>query len=1120
MKMFCFLLATFLTINSYSQHEGEHSYVFKHIGSEDGLSQSIVVDIEQDGDGFLWFGTYNGLNRFDGHSIKAYKSTDDTTQLSSYYIRTLFIDSKGILWAASNTGLGFYSKTHDKIIDLCYKTKFPSGIDQVEDVLEDKNGVIWIASTSGLYKYNRTENSLNRVTPRYGNDFPYLKITNIELAVNGYIYLTALDGLYILNTSTLDVELLATLRNKNYIHGEHKESVIRMCSDSTGNLWLGSSIGNLYTFNVDTDSLSQVNLPQTPIINDVYADSDTSILIGLDNIGLLRYFTKTNTYEYIYDKFNPDKKLANNKARSMFVDKQNILWVGHFQAGLSYTNLDNSGFELLTKLNYNNNAVTLNTVSAILNDSKGNLWIGLDGGGLIRKYSNSRKFEHYVNKPADKTSLPSNAVLELFEDSQGVVWIGTYRGGLTRYEEKTNTFTSYTHKENRKNSIASNDVRKIAEDGKGNFWLIVHGSGISYFNRTTEEFTNYKLHEDGSNSLVNNWTFDLLLDCKGYLWITSSKGVSRYDIENDYFYNYLEDMHDTTSIPIDFVNCIHEDSNGNLWLGSDNGLLYYNYETDRFHRVSQHTALWYQSIYAMEEHNNQLWISTTNGLFQFDTKTNVTRKFTIEDGLQGDEFIVGSSFKDKVGRLYFGGINGLNIFQPKNIKTNTLPPSIEILQVENMGKPIEQHLLFEKNTYAYNENFLTFHFVALNFQNSEKNEYRYTLDGLNEKWSLSTNECKAVYTSLPPGNYIFKVIASNNSGVWNEKATKFEFEILPPWYATWWFRVVFILIVLGSIVGFSFLKIRNINKQKNILERKVFERTKQLKQSNDELEERNHEVKTQNELLVEKQEEIIMANEELKSLNEQLADHEIELMQKNEQLKDLVNTKDKMLSIIAHDLKNPMNTLIGFSSLLMGKVKVYPVDKVEKFITLINQSSNNAYKLLENLLTWARSQTGNIKLDIKKESLIPLIEETISILHESANNKNITLQFYNHSAHETQAFVDANTVSTIIRNIISNAIKFTPKGGHIAVSLLNNTKDTHMEIKICDSGVGISEEQKTKLFKVSKNNSTQGTENETGTGLGLVICKEFADMNNGMIEVESEKDKGTCFKIFLPKKLK
>lgn len=1124
--------------------------IYRHLNSDNGLSQSGVTAIAQDSTGFMWFGTFNGINRYDGRRIKQYKMGNNPAHLRSFFIINMMTDSRNNIWVATNSGIGIYDRSNDEFLDAQTVYSFPGQLghlDQTESIIEDLRGKIWVASTTGLLKLDPKTKTAVRVVPIFDagiETFLDTKIKIIEESRPGVFYFASQNMLF----EYTEKDNRATKLTALYKSGKSgiEDRIQDICVDHQGTVWMGTLFGKAYKYLPQSKKLIRLNIPASSLCNDLLVESDSTILMSLDVAGVFRYYTRTDRYEYLYDKNNPKKSVQSNKIRRLFIDKQRNLWLGHFQDGLSYTGLKSSGFQLVNTISIDGAPVNLTSVSALLKDRTGTLWIGTDGKGLF-SIDKTGRTAVYKNDPNDPASLPNDAVLALHEDRDGEIWIGSYRGGLTYFRRTTNDFATFQTDPASSSSIGSNDIRTIREDSFGRLWLSAHGNGISVYDKKTGRFTNYSQRNGDSVYLLNNWTYTTIPDKRGKIWIACSKGMSVLDTAKKKLSIFYQSDPKTRVVAENFVNTVLADSQGRLWAGTDKGLCRYDYRDTSFALIAGPNSMPGEIIYSIAEDTyGKLWIGTNVGLFRYDLAANMAIKFTVNDGLQADEFITNSAYRDRDGMMYFGGVNGFNTFHPDKIDINRNPPAIALTEIELMGVPINQKKMETKEiVLQYNQNFLTFKFVALNFIAPEKNLYRFKLEGLDTEWQNAGNDGKAVYTSLPPGEYTFKAIGANNDGVWNLQGTQFHVTILTPWWATWWFRILATVLVAGNIIGYSFVKIRNVRMRNSLLELKVAARTVDLRKANKDLEEknalieakneelnsRNIEIKEQNVLLTEKQEEIEQqhynlqiqkeeiqtVNEELTTINNQLADHEAQLIQANDQLKQLVNTKDKMLSIIAHDLKNPMNTLIGFSSIIMGRTQSYDPQKLEKFIGLINQAAVNSYRLLENLLTWARSQTGNIKLEILHQDILPILNEDIEILKETAEKKDISIELQVHVSTDTYGVIDANTISTIFRNLISNAIKFTPRGGKIMITVAETTPFNEISISVTDNGVGMTDLQLERLFRVENNNSTHGTDLESGTGLGLVICKEFADLNKGRIEVETKLDNGTTFHVYFPK---
>jgi len=469
----------------------------------------------------------------------------------------------------------------------------------------------------------------------------------------------------------------------------------------------------------------------------------------------------------------------------------------------------------------------------------------------------------------------------------------------------------------------------------------------------------------------------------------------------------------------------------------------------------------------IDDNHGNIWISTSGGISRLDTKTQQWKNYSKADGLQGDQFFQQSFLKTSKGELYFGGFNGFNSFFPDSLKDNDFIPPVYITDLEILNKPVsyaipgsqfQTHISEAKEIRLnWDQSVFSFSFSAINYTASEKNQYAYIMEGFEKEWNYTNASRRYVtYTNLNPGEYTFRVKASNNDGVWNDNGVSLRVIILPPWWNTWWFKLILIFGVIFILVAIYLSRIRNLNKQKILLEKSVVRKTAELNELN--------------------------------------------------------ASKDKFFSIIAHDLKNPFNTIIGFSDILIEEISSGDLVKGNEYARMIHSSAVQTFRLLENLLEWANSQTGKISYKPSPVNLNELLKEDFGTLNDMAIRKNIELKPF--IPENLVVMADRNMIKTVLRNLISNAIKFTPKNGKVEVNALTN--DKYAEIAVSDNGIGMTKEIRAKIFRIDANHLTRGTENEKGTGLGLFLCKEFVEKHGGKILVESESGKGSTFKFILP----
>jgi signal transduction histidine kinase len=473
-------------------------------------------------------------------------------------------------------------------------------------------------------------------------------------------------------------------------------------------------------------------------------------------------------------------------------------------------------------------------------------------------------------------------------------------------------------------------------------------------------------------------------------------------------------------------------------------------------------------IHAITQDNKgNIWISSNYGITRLNPEIQSIRNYTKEDGLQGDQFYQQSFLRTRNGELYFGGYNGFNSFNPDSLKDNDFIPPVYITDFQIFNKPVTYAVPgaqfptyiseAKKIKLNWNQSVFSFSFAAINYTYPKKNQYSYIMEGFEKDWNYTDASRRYVtYTNLDPGEYTFRVRATNNDGIRNDTGTSLKIIILPPWWKTLWFRLIIVSTGILLITTIVLSRFRRLKNQKVLLEKSVVKKTAELNELN--------------------------------------------------------ASKDKFFSIIAHDLKNPFNTIIGFSDILLEEISSGDLIKGNESARMIHSSAIQTFRLLENLLEWANSQTGKISYKPSPVNLNELLNEDFITLNDMAIRKNIELKRF--IPDNLVIMADRNMIKTVLRNLISNAIKFTPKKGKVEVNALTN--DKYVEIAVSDNGIGMTKEIMAKLFRIDANLSTQGTENERGTGLGLILCKEFVEKNGGKIWVESESGKGSTFKFILP----
>jgi ligand-binding sensor domain-containing protein/signal transduction histidine kinase len=1093
----------------------QENYIrFEQISSRQGLSQNVVYAIGQDHQGFMWFGTQNGLNRFDGYVFKEYKNNPkDPSTLLANMISIIYADRLGNLWIGTfGGGLSLFNREKNNFIRIPYVNGSDPNpgpdIDFIFTFHQDRSGIFWIGTLGGLLRFDPKGQKWSRFFHRPG------------------------------------------------VAGTLSDNRIRaFCQDHTDIMWIGTEGGGLNAFNPRTGEFShflqQPDNPHSLSSNSVYAifeDSKKNLWVGTqEGVDRLDRMAKT----FIHYRYSDQSagSLSNNRVRSIFEDRQGRLWIGTEGGGLNLLkSLPGKTFVHYHHQPNNPHSLAHNTVLFIMEDDRGCIWIGTFGGGINRIDPQMQQFVHIVGDTNRSNSMSSNDVSCLCQDREMNLWIGTFEGGLNRYNPGTGTFKIYKYSSVDPGSLSSNEVLAIHEDGGGDLWIGTWLGGINRFNRKTGKFTRYKMA--GSNKgPSSNDIFCFCEDRDRNLWIgTSNGGLNLFLPGKNEFVYYENDPRDPQSISSNSITYIYPDRSQEefLWIGMhSSGLERFNRHTGNFkhyfhepgnpHSLSNNSVLciyispicpeivWVGTlggglnkfdkktnqwqIYTeddnlsnntvlgiLEDKNKNLWLSTSRGISRFNPARGEFKNYFAEEGLQHNEFNQGAFHKGRDGRFYFGGINGFNVFTPENIRENThIPPVVItnfILLTNKDFKPAKSILETKELRLSYKDTF-SFEFAALNYTAAAKNRYAYKLEGegADDDWIQLNHKRDITFTALSPGKYVFRVKGSNNDEVWNEVGASLKLIIDPPFYSTWWFRSLLGCAALGMLFVMYKLRVRRYKIQRKNLETEVAIRTREIRKQKEIIEEKNAQLEVSNR----------------------------ELQNSEREMRELNATKDKFFSIISHDLRNHLTALLGFSDMLSRSFQKFDDEKKHKYSRSIDQAAKDLYDLLENLLQWARTQTGVLQCKPKTFDLGVLIPEIISTYSINAKKKNINLSWQIHQ--NTYAYADKNMVRTVMRNLISNAIKFTQQNGDVRVTA--NGKEGFVEISVLDTGVGISSDKKDTLFKIEKARSTRGTAKEKGTGLGLIICQEFVDKNNGRIWFESPipdgSKKGSVFHFTLPK---
>lgn len=1051
---------------------------FSQIGVNEGLSQGSVRVVFQDSKGFIWFGTKDGLNKYDGYKVQVYKkeiknanslSSNDikciaedregklwiatweggvnvfdprlqqfvsyrkngpgTSRLSSDYIESIFVDSADNVWiGTAGDGLDCYDRKNKRFVHFAHDRTDTRSLtsNNISAIYEDSYKNIWVGTVNGLNRLDKKSGTF----ARYGHDLRdgkpgfYNSIKFIFEDSHKNLWLGSYGG----GLNLLDRELGSWVAFKQHELGN--TSLLSMAEDSHGTLWIGTENSGLILYNPIDQTFQRFqayendkNGISSNTINSVLKDSGGNIWLGTQNGGanlVTPGATKFNHYRHQQGV----NSLSHNIVNVIFEDSKNTLWIGSDGGGLDRFDRNKQLFTNYRNQKNNAGSIAGDFILTIAEDDHQGLWLGTWGKGLTVFNPTENRYRHYLNNPADPGSVNSNYSFAIFRDSRNRMWVGTYGEGLDLFHPETNTFTHHLNDPKNPATLSSNYILNIAEARNGDLLIGTEGGGLNIMDTKTGKFRSYK-HSDAANSISNNGVSAAWEDPQGNIWIGTNYGLNRLDPKTGKFRHWFFE----NGLPNDIITALLPDRDSNLW------------------------------------------INTTKGISKYNPKKDTFENFGVNDGLQGNEF-KGARCLSRDGRMYLGGYNGFNEFYPKDTRAFLEEQSIVFTGFQIFSKEVpiapksaltESINSVKEITLSYAESVITFEFATLNFTNRDKIQYAYMLEGFDAQWSRIGAKNNVTYTNLDPGDYTLRVKTVSDKGQLSEKEASIKIVVAPPYWKTWWFRLLLLLLIAGMITYIFYRRINLVREQNRQLEEVVARRTRELKESNRDLEISNQ-------------------------------------------------TKDRFFSILAHDLKNPIAALSGISDLLKAKFPTLSSEEVYSYISDINRSSNSVQELLMNLLDWARTQSQNIAYTPETVNVQELLLKNQSLMEQQLKRKNIRFTLSSDPMHSIYA--DPQMIDTVIRNLLSNSIKFTPAYGAIEVS--SRQEGARIMIGISDTGIGMTTEQAENLYNIQKANIASGTEGETGTGLGLVIVKEFIDANKGTIQVTSTPSQGTHFTISLP----
>lgn len=1052
-KLLCILyLFLFLLFPSKAQ-------TGKFYSTNNELSSSLINQIFQDSRGFIWVATEYGLNRFDGFRFVDYMHvTGNTSSIKDNYVRTVFEDSKQNLLVGCINGLMKYDRSTDSFHEVPMLRKGKQVFPHVVQMCELHNNEIWIVTAGqGLFKligdFDKAQ-SVDEIMQK-GN---YLFLRNIYEDAQCNIWIgTEGNGILCYTPANKKVMTFKTPT----INDNNISSIIE---DKNGNLFVGTQKHGISRYDRQTKSFIPVSYSGNESFI-VYSLSlvNGKILIGTDGQGLKTYNQAKNCIED-YKINSAPLDFSEGKVHSILEDRDKNLWIGLFQKGVVLLPKQENPFEYYGDRSIYYNPIGQGCVWSIYKDSDQQLWVGTDNEGLYKLDRYGKRMQHF--QPGNGANNVPSTITCIYEDSNEDFWLGSYTSGLCKFNKKTGA-CEYPL------SITNEKIFTITEDRHKNLYIGTFGSGFYQYNLVTKKLKHYESSKDESgdltrNELVNDWINYIFCDSQGLIWLGHYKGVSCFNPETENFVNY---NHVNALIENKVSYVIQEDHSGYIWVGTSDGLYRFDKKTAALQRFSIADGLPNNVICGIcEDAHHNLWISTYMGISKYDVKQNHFINYYVGDGLQGNEFTHGAFFKDKTGKIYFGGISGISSFYPEQIGSSKRNLEVWITNflifnqpvsknTRSNGRPVIYNSVMDSNLFnlSYKDNTFSIVFSTLQYNNPEQIAYQYKIEELGNQWLCTQPGVNYVtYNNIPPGKYTFRVRALSHGTYSDTKTIKVI--ITPPWYQSWWayfiYIALFVLLILG-IVNYILARLRH---RREIIKREHAEQLNEAK------------------------------------------------------LQFFIN--------ISHEIRTPMTLIINPLEKLLAEKQDATLHKT---YLMIYRNAQRILRLINQLMDIRKLDKGQMHMKFRETDMVGFIDDIMLTFDYLAKKKTIHFIF-EHDMPNLQVWVDLNNFDKIMMNVLSNAFKYTPDKGQITIKLSTGTDSNvegplkeYFEISVADTGIGIDKSKIEQIFERFYQIDNDITKSNFGTGIGLHLSRLLVELHHGVILAENREDcTGSRFIIRIP----
>lgn len=1032
--------------------------VFNKLTTSHGLSHNTVYAIAQDRRGFMWVGTREGLNRYDGNTILTfYADPRDSTKLFSNHITALEVGGDGLLYVGTSRGLHIYNDSKGIFKRIYYK-KTQAGY--ISRILRTRDGTLLICSSTGLFVLKKGQSELSQLVSN---------INAIDLVEfkRGVFWISTLQKILMINEHGEVLREYTTLRNLSNQSVSLDENIFCLFKDSFGDIWLGSKKDGLFKYDLEKDSFKPVitqhkfNRLEANAIRILSEDIHGKIWIGTES-GLFIYDRTRGSFQHYTQSFDQSLTALSDKAiYAIYKSKEGIMWIGTYFGGVNIVKPREKGFKSLAS---DGGFKQLNgkAISDIIQDKHDKLWIATEDGG-VNIWDRKTGSLSYLKNEFGKKGLSVNNVHSLYEDENDIFWIGTFLGGLNKYDLKNETIRVYKKDQEETSAFTSNMVYAIHKDRNGELWIGTT-AGLSKFNHKKGTYEPFK-----PEIFQEKFIYEIYEEHSGGLWICAINSDSLYHYNPVTTqlskYRYYDSAF---SVNQGFI-CALEDSKGQMWFGTINrGLVRLDRSSGTFTANTVEQGLSNNYVYGiLEDSHDNLWMSTNKGLSKYNVQEQRFTNYDISHGLPNNQFNFKSAFKDRSGWMYFGTINGLCYFHPDSLMENNTGLAIYLsdFKLFNKSVTVGAGSVLEKTIDAteeivlrYADNVITLEFGAINYYSSGNNKYAYYLEGFEQEWNFVDGKNNATYTNLSPGEYIFKVKSANNDGFWSDNVKQLKIIVLPPFWLSKWAMILYgVLIVALFLLYKTFLSYRNKEKMAVQIER--------------------------------------MEKEKIREINQH---------------------KLNFFTYISHEFKTPLTLIMASIDKFLQDKSVNEDNNTGYWS--IKRSAKRLHFLIDQLMEFRKVETDHAHIHYAKGDVILFLRDTFMAFSPLFNKKQIDF-YFNSDTTAFSTFFDADKLEKIITNLLSNAVKYTGENGLIEMetSIKTNPEGPYDSIKIIiyDTGVGMDPEELQNIFTAFYQ-TEHGKKSGSGTGIGLALVKSLTDFLNGTVEIESMQQTGTQVTLTLP----